>query len=241
MRLLASLAAVVAIVAAARADARACSVAAPTPHVFDPSMAATDMVPPTLPPPTVTVSRGRREVGCGGRSTCDDIGNIRIAVAATDDVTPAEHIGYRMTLEGFGPPNGGGLPRGLTLPTDALDPVAGEVVLVWDDIADGEAEDFSFVVRVVAVDLAGNESEPQVLPIWDGRGGDCAVGGGNRWTGLPAVVAAVALALAAIRRRRRGLGGRWDGAVKLLDGLGGSTAPAPNGGRQVGDKGRFGT
>ena len=30
-------------------------------------------------------------------------------------------------------------------------------------------------------------------------------------------------------------------AVKLLDGLGSSAAPAPNAGRQVGDKGRFGT
>jgi hypothetical protein len=30
-------------------------------------------------------------------------------------------------------------------------------------------------------------------------------------------------------------------AVKLLDGLGSSAAPAPNAGQQVGDKGRFGT
>ena len=30
-------------------------------------------------------------------------------------------------------------------------------------------------------------------------------------------------------------------AVKLLDGLGSSAAPAPNAGRQVVDKGRFGT
>jgi hypothetical protein len=30
-------------------------------------------------------------------------------------------------------------------------------------------------------------------------------------------------------------------AVKMLDGLGSSAAPLPNAGRQVGDKGRFGT
>jgi MYXO-CTERM domain-containing protein len=203
MSRLATLAVVAAVVIAMRTDARACSIAGPTAHVVYPSMAATDQVPPTLPLPTVTVSRGKREVGCGGRNTCDNIGNIRIAVAATDDTTPAERIGYRLTLEGFGPPNAGGLPRGLTLPTDAVDPVAGEVVLVWDDIADGEAEDFYFVVSVVAVDLAGNQSEPQLLPIGDGRGGDCSIAGGDRSARAPAVVAAVAFALAAFRRRRR--------------------------------------
>ena len=89
----------------------------------------------------MTVSR-EEGGGCGSRSTCDDIGNIQIAVAATDDVTPAEHIGYRLTLEGFGRQRSRAA-AGTDVQTDALDPVAGEAALVWDDIADGETEDFS--------------------------------------------------------------------------------------------------
>ena len=164
MRLLASLAAVVAIVAAARADARACSVAAPTPHVIDPSMAATDIVPPTLPQPTVTVSREE-----GGRMRKpqhlrrhrqhpDRGGRRRRRHAGRAHRLPARR--WRASDR-----QRSRAAAGTDVPTDALDPVAGEVVLVWDDIADGETEDFSFVVRVVAVDLAGNESEPRVLPI----------------------------------------------------------------------------
>ena len=189
---------VAAFVAALRADARACSLAGPTPHVIDPSMQATDQAPPTLPPlPNARVTRGNPTVGCGSRSTCDDIGTIGIAVGATDDVTPAERIGYRLTLES------GALPSSLTLPTDAVEPMSGELVLVWDDIADGRIEDFNFTLRITAVDLAGNESDPQLLPISTGTGTACAVAGAPTSGGELAAFVASALALAMRRRRRR--------------------------------------
>ena len=189
---------VAALVAALRADARACSLAGPTPHVIDPSMQATDQAPPTLPPlPSARVTRGKPTVGCGSRSTCDDIGTIGIAVDATDDVTPAERIGYRLTLESGQPPSA------LILPTDAVEPVSGELVLVWDDIADGRTEDFNFTLRITAVDLAGNESDPQRLPISTGTGTACAVAGAPTPGGELATLVASALALAMRWRRRR--------------------------------------
>ena len=99
--------------------ARACSFAAPTAHVVDPAMQATDHTPPTLPPlpaPRITRGKGAERSGCGSSaSSCDDLGAIVFQAQATDDMTPADRIGYVFTLES------GSLPAGLE-PTGAIEP-----------------------------------------------------------------------------------------------------------------------
>ena len=62
-------------------EARACSIAAPTQHVVDPSMQATDQTPPMLPAiPDAQVTRGKgpKQEGCSqSASSCDDIGTLK--------------------------------------------------------------------------------------------------------------------------------------------------------------------
>ena len=179
-------------------DARACSSLGPVPHVLDPAMQATDQAAPTLPPldvPRITRGKAAERSGCGySQSSCDDLGGVAIAVRATDDQTPPAQIGYRMTLAG------GSLPSGLSLPGAVK--ASGDVVgLTWVDGATDDQEPIDFTLRVVAIDLAGNESAPQMVRVSDGAGG-CAVAPARAAHGGPAFVAVAALLLAARRRRR---------------------------------------
>jgi hypothetical protein len=100
--------------------ARACSLAGPTPHMVDASMQATDHVAPTLPasiPVEITSADPSMDSGsCSGSgSTCANLERIELAADATDDMTPPDRIGYRLTLEA------GTLPAGLVLPADAFE------------------------------------------------------------------------------------------------------------------------
>ena len=95
--------------------ARACSLSGPTEHLLDPAAQAIDHTAPTLPPPTVfRISRGQDTGGSCGDGSCDGLASITIGVAATDDATPEDKIGYRLTL------SAGRLPEGLTLPPTAI-------------------------------------------------------------------------------------------------------------------------
>jgi hypothetical protein len=190
-------------VASVPADARACSLVGPQPHIVDPALQASDQVPPTLPAPLpARVKRGEppQQSGCGSQvSSCDDLGIIYITAQATDDMTPPEKIGYRLSLES------GMLPVGLTLPPDAIEPgePSDQLVLYWSDLA-GQLS-FSFTVRIVAVDLAGNESPPQLLLIADEPGpAACAIARGRVSRPWLAGIVAVAVLLATRRRRRPG-------------------------------------
>jgi hypothetical protein len=196
---------IVAIAAAAASlptSARACSFPGPIGHVIDESMQATDQMPPTLAPipaPEITRGKGSQQTGCSqyGSTSCDDIGRIALAVLATDDATPSSRIGYRLTIVTGAPPSG------LSLPSDAVEPSGDDLALHWIDGATDDQESFDFTLRVVAVDLAGNESVPQTVRIADDRDHACAVarGGGSRkglvWLGL------LPLLLATRRRPRR--------------------------------------
>ncbi|MEA2700581.1 MAG: hypothetical protein QOI66_4852, partial [Myxococcales bacterium] len=110
------------LVSAQRADA--CSVPGAVPHVIDPSKQATDITAP--PPPIVMlkeIKRGRGPQGGPGcsssSSSCDDLGTVTLSIAATDDDSPPQSIGYRIQLVS------GRLPGGLDLPGDSrpLSPV----------------------------------------------------------------------------------------------------------------------
>jgi hypothetical protein len=189
-------------VASVPADALACSLVGPQPHIVDPAMQASDQVPPTLPAPLpARIKRGElsQQTGCGAQvSSCDDLGIIYITAQATDDMTPPEKIGYRLSLES------GGLPPGLTLPPDPIEPgePSDQLLLYWSDGADQPR--FAFTVRIVAIDLAGKESPPQFLLIADEQAGHAACAVARGGVPRPAVAAFAALAvLLATRRRRR--------------------------------------
>jgi MYXO-CTERM domain-containing protein len=186
----------------APAPARACSFAGPPVHVVDPAMQATDQTAPMLKPlDAPTVARGFAPGACSGSaSSCDDIGIIQVFPNATDDMTAADRIGYRLTLAA------GVLPSGLTLPADAIDLEPGYpyLRLTWVDGASDNQDAFEFTLAIVAIDLAGNESTPQAIVVGDGgapRGG-CRLSPG-RSPGPPEILLALlGLALAARRRRR---------------------------------------
>src|ERR1043165_4960486 len=94
--------AVVAVVVTAPGrDARACEPIGDVIHTVVPSMQATDQTPPTLPvipTPLIHHADNSDSNGCGG-SKCSDVSYIFIQAVATDDMTPPEKIGYRLTLE----------------------------------------------------------------------------------------------------------------------------------------------
>jgi hypothetical protein len=193
----------VAAVAGLPADARACSIAGPVEHVVDPSMQATDQTPPTLPPnieTTIKRGMGPQQQGCGqGSSSCDDLGVITIAARATDDVTPPTRIGYRLTLAAGSPP------AGLQLPAYPVEFAGGGgVALAWRDGATDDQEAIDFTLKIVAIDLAGNESAAQTVRVSDDSGHACAVARrAAHWQGLAGVTVGAILLMARKRSRRR--------------------------------------
>lgn len=130
--------------------------------------------------------------------SCGDFTSVAITNLATDDQTPTDRIGYRVTLAA------GALPAGLALPGEVvhLAGADGSWWLMWPGI---EA-DVDFTLQFVAVDAAGNESAPQTVRIHDEAGG-CNLG--RRHDAGPGVLALAALAAAMTARpRRRGQRGR---------------------------------
>jgi hypothetical protein len=71
----------------------------------------------------------------------------------------------------------------------------GTLTLFWNG-NDG----FLFTLQIVAIDLAGNESEPRLVHIQDTTGG-CRIGGGRGRGALAPLIVGLALAIAWYRRR----------------------------------------
>jgi hypothetical protein len=187
---------VVTIVAALRADARACDPIGTCPHMLDPSMQATDHTPPTLP--AIPAAETHYEegssngIGCGVGAKCGPGSWIGIRAMATDDMTAPEQIGYRLSLES------GTVPPDVGLTTMTQDPFLGFVRIYIRE----ETTEFNFTLRVVAIDAAGNESAPQTVVVEHHDSG-CSIGGtricrpGLGWIVFGALFAT------AYRRRRR--------------------------------------
>ena len=157
-------------------------------------MQATDQTPPTLPvipAPLIHHAVNSDSNGCGG-SKCSDVSRIEIPAVATDDMTPPEKIGYRVTLES------GHLPPNEVLPADAIEPIGGFVELYFTS-----GTTFNATLKVVAIDLAGNESAPQSVHVNDIEGMPCSAAGGPASRSGPGCLALAALLLVARRRRRR--------------------------------------
>src|SRR5262245_34367769 len=85
-----------AAILAGTSPAHACSVALP-PHTLDPGEQAVDDQPPSSPTVvSIEVLRtANNGAGCAEGSSCDDLGAVRLALAASDDRTPASLLGYR--------------------------------------------------------------------------------------------------------------------------------------------------
>lgn len=154
--------------------ASACSFAANPAHTLDGNAQATDATAPAAPTLTVVrVVRGKgpqSESLCSSSvSSCDDLGQIELQMAATDDQTPATSMGFRIELAG------GALPSGLTLPDYSVR--GSRLLLVWIDGASDDQEAFSFVLAISAVDLAGNVGPATTIDIRDpGSDSGCTIG-----------------------------------------------------------------
>ena len=193
-RLIPPLLAGVVVVAAPWSDARACDPIGQFNHTIDPSMQPADQTPPTLPAlPSAMLHYAQDSAGCGA-AKCGDATFAAIPAVATDDMTPAQQIGYRVSLAS------GTLPADFSLPATAVDPIAGFIRLYFN--AD-TASSFDFTLQVVAIDLAGNESEPQTVRVTDDSGHACAVARGRASRTDLGWAAPLALLALAYRRRRR--------------------------------------
>jgi hypothetical protein len=172
--------------------------------MIDASMQASDHVPPTLPasiPVEISWVNPSMDTGScsGSSSTCDNLDRIELAADATDDMTPPDRIGYRLTLEA------GTLPAGLVLPADAFEGTPdGKLDLLWFN---ANHDPVDFTLSVVAIDLAGNESAPQTVRVSDDQSHACAIAHPRASRPGLGWIATVGLLLAAWRRRRYRAGG----------------------------------
>ena len=175
------------------ARARACSFIGPVPHVIDAAMVGVDQTPPTLPKPIVAQISRHDGTGCMGGDSCGDFTAVNITNLATDDMAPAERIGYRFAVVAGTPP------AGLSLPTGVVDLALPDasIWLNWSGIGD----DVDFTLQLVAVDGAGNESAPQTVRIDDDIGA-CSIGRRNAVSDTTFALVTFALAATARRRRR---------------------------------------
>jgi hypothetical protein len=154
--------------------ASACSFAANPAHTLDANAQATDTTAPAAPTLTVVrIVRGKgpqsESLCSSSASSCDDLGQIELQMAATDDQTPATSMGFRIEL------SGGALPSGLTLPDYSVR--GSRLLLVWIDGASDDQEAFSFVLAISAVDLAGNVGPATTIQVSDpGSDSGCSIG-----------------------------------------------------------------
>ena len=187
--------AVILLAAATVRDASACSLIGLGEHLLDADEMLVDTTPPSVPTAQVDIGRNPEENvnGCtGGTSdSCSGTGIIQLAVAAQDDRTAAERMGYQITLAS------GQLPDGLALPSNPVDAQPdGTLALVFSD----HDQDMDFVLAVRAVDLAGNMGEPIEVAIADGGSAGCRVGSSHQ--AIPLALLGLALLLATRRRNR---------------------------------------
>ncbi len=90
-------------------------------------------------------------------TTCDGVGTLRVVVSALDDHTPGRDLRFRVeVVEGTAPI------RFLAEAVAAID--EDQLFFTWMDGASEEQEPLRFLVRLRAVDGAGNESSP--LDLW---------------------------------------------------------------------------
>ncbi len=191
-----------AITSAERASA--CSFAPIPIHEIDPALEGVDTEPPQgAIAAQVSVLRGsgpQTEAGCPpGQSltSCDDLGVVTLTIQGPeDDQSGPEEIGYVVELVEGAPPGG------LALPAEPVRLEGGTITLPFSDGATDEQEPFSFVIRLTAMDRAGNLGETSA-PIRVGHAGaegGCATVSGGSTGSLVTFLGLLAL-IALVRRR----------------------------------------
>lgn len=126
--------------------------------------------------------------------SCGDFVSVEITNLASDDVTPANQIGYRLTVV-----NG----SGFTPPKEDVRP--GIFDGTYWLFLDGYPDEIDFTLQMIAIDAAGNESTPRTVRVHEDTGA-CSIGRSGPDGVVTLAIAALALAAAA-RRCRAGRGG----------------------------------
>lgn len=180
--------------------ARACSYAIPPPVTPTPFATDPDVTPPQLFDAVVGgLERGIAPTESSARGGCSTRSELWISATATDDRTAPDQLAYRVEALRGNPP----------LYYDEPMPY---MYFVWEEDPD---EPLDFEVRVRAVDLAGNESNPIDLSVYDpGSGspdGGCHLAGTRR----PASPVGLALLLALAWWRCLGRGGAPPGSREV--------------------------
>jgi len=104
--------------------------------------------------------------GCAGGevSTCPETATIEVQVAATDDATSAEQLGYAIEVVRGTPP------RGLVLPEQAFSPFGDSLILYFDH-DDHSGFDIDLAIR--ARDLNGNLGPPTTITVSEAGESGC--------------------------------------------------------------------
>lgn len=188
----------------------ACSIAEPVPFTIDPALADVDVTPPTPFRDVQVVLRQVSGTRCEGNictsSSCGDFGVVELTFTPPHDVSD---VGYRVIWHGTG---GANWADGI-VPLDHANTI--DLPAGFDEVTQLDGE-----LSLVAVDRAGNESQPSapVQVSWSGcmsyfdapercaqHTESCTIATpGVRQTRLPLLLMAAGLAgLACCRRWRR--------------------------------------
>ena len=122
--------------------------------------------------------------------------SARLANLATDDLSPTNKIGYRLTAVAGTAPTAASWIRGALRGNGD-----GTLTLRWNENDGGNGGDFYFTLQLVAIDAAGNESAPQTVKVYGADG--CRVGGQHARGGFTPLVVVLAVLSAAARRPRQ--------------------------------------
>lgn len=105
-------------------------------------------------PPTLAMTSRVERYGGGACADCPGMGYVVFTPTATDDRTPVDFIRYRFEIVRGTPP--------FEFIYDTYGVDYDRIIGMMFDV---DADDFSFDVKVTAVDISGNESPPVVLKI----------------------------------------------------------------------------
>jgi len=174
--------------------ARACKRALPTMHLSDERLKATDSQAPRFTAmPTVEIQPVEETQGMGcyepGGSSCGDVGSLTITLPASDDQTPVEDVGFRLSVASGTPP------ADFHLPGHDVRAIAGRITLLWS----GKGS-LAFVLSVAPIDAAANLGEAVMVPVSFGEEGGCSV-----TTGAPPGLLPACLLLVFWAYRRGGI------------------------------------
>ena len=184
------------------APAAACSLAGNEPHYVDAAF-STDATPPGAVTATATVERHyeKDDGGCGTSkvASCGSYGLVTLTATATDDIAPADRIGYEITVTDGTPPPDFNVPA---MPVRAFG-YDGNVIYLYYSVT--RHTGFRVTLEIRAVDLNGNLGPPTQLVVEESDADAAEPDGGGCSTvpAPPAVGLAFGALLLVLRRRGR--------------------------------------